>query len=142
MISVYFSPEVELLIVTVVITVVLGFINNALRDKLVGKDALKEMKNKQAEMRALMKKTDKESRKKLEALNAELAEMSLNMMGKLMPLMLFSFVVLTAILLPILNQRYGSYNFPIVGSWIWYYFFVALITSFVLSLIMKKFGKG
>lgn len=135
-----FSPEIELLAIAVSITVVFGIISSILREKMLGKEKLNELKSKQAEIMALMKKSDKESQKRLKELNNELVEMNMQLMKAIFPIILISIVVMF-FLWPVLSERYAGHDFPIVKSWVWYYLLVSVITSTVLQRIMIKLGR-
>jgi uncharacterized membrane protein (DUF106 family) len=136
----FVSPEIDLFVIAVVITLVFSTVGFAVRRKMVGKEQLKELKKKHAELKELMKKTDKESQKRLKELQVEVLEINMKMMRASLPTMGLSILVIL-FLFPFLNASYSKYSFPIVGNWIIYYIIVSIITSFAFQLAIKKLGK-
>ncbi|MCD6478402.1 MAG: hypothetical protein J7L44_00780 [Candidatus Diapherotrites archaeon] len=136
----FVSPEIDLLIIAVVITLVFSIVSLVIRHKIVGKEQLRELKKKHAELKELMKKTDRESQKRLKELQIEVLEINMKMMRASLPTMGLS-ILIVLFLFPFLNTTYGSHSFPIVGSWIIYYIVVSVITSLAFQLVIKKLGK-
>ncbi|MEM4662597.1 MAG: hypothetical protein QXM75_01080 [Candidatus Diapherotrites archaeon] len=133
------SPEVELFMLASSITVIFGLFSYFFRKKFVGEETLKKLKEKSKEARELIRKNDPSSKERLDKLNTELVEINLNLMKASMPLIILSSVFSLVILLPILNERYSGYSFPIFGHWIWYYFVASLLTSALLQQLLKRF---
>ncbi len=133
---VYITPEVDLLIIAFAIVIIFNLISRAVRNKVLGKGHMEEIKKKQAEFKELIKKTDKKSQERLKELEHELLEMNLKMMKASFPTMLLSLAVI-ALVWPFLQAEYGTYSFPLVGSWIWYYIVVSLVLSIIISRIFK-----
>jgi len=136
----FVSPEIDLLVIAVVITLVFSIMSLAIRHKMVGKEQLRELKKKHAELKELMKTTDKESQKRLKELQVEVLEINMKMMRASLPTMGLSILVIL-FLFPFLNANYGNHSFPIVGNWIIYYIVVSIITSLAFQLVIKKLGK-
>ena len=137
---VFLTPEIDLFVIAASVTVIFSIISIAIRHKLVGKEKLKELKKKHTELKELMKKRDKESQKRLKELQMEVLEINMKMLRAQMPTMGLSLLVLV-FLIPFINTNYAKHTFPVVGSAIWYYIVVSIITSIVFQLIVKKMGK-
>ncbi len=133
---VFISPEIDLLLIALVLVTIFNTVSTIVRNRTMGKGHMEEIKKKQKEFKELMKKTDEHSRKRLKELEQELLETNLKMMKASMPTMLLS-IAIVIVLWPWLQAEYSQYTFPIVGSWLFYYIVVSLVFSIIISKVQK-----
>jgi uncharacterized membrane protein (DUF106 family) len=136
---VFIDPLIDVAVIALALVAFSTFIRN----KFMDKEAEKQVQEKQKEWKVLLKNTDKESMKRLEAVQKEMLDAQYKMMRSSMPSMLIMLAVFF-LLLPVMNSTYGNMQFPpapyvvLPGqSWIWYYFVIGIVFSIAL-MVWKK----
>lgn len=132
-----------------VIAFIIAIISQVMRAKFIDqkkqKTDQKRIKEIQQNMNELMKKTDEKSKKELEEIQAEYLNITKEMMQGNMKYMLFSFPVFI-IAMYFIKESYNGiiiplpFELPLFGpdvGWLGWYILMALISSIILSIIMK-----
>ncbi|MEK6973054.1 MAG: EMC3/TMCO1 family protein [archaeon] len=132
-----------------IIAFAIAIISQVMRMKFINqkklKDDQKKMKEMQPKMNELMKKTDEKSKKELGEIQKEYLDITKEMMQGNMKYMLFSFPVFI-IALYFIKEWYNGiiiplpFELPFFGpdvGWLGWYILMALISSVVVSIVMK-----
>ena len=132
-----------------IIAFAIAIISQVMRMKFINqkklKDDQKKMKEMQPKMNELMKKTDEKSKKELGEIQKEYLDITKEMMQGNMKYMLFSFPVFI-IALYFIKAWYNGiiiplpFELPFFGpdvGWLGWYILMALISSVVVSIVMK-----
>ncbi len=150
---VFINPSIDLLLIALAIVVFL----NLLRAKFQSKELMDKVKEKNKQVKKLMKQKDKHSIKEMGKANKELMELNMQVMRKTMPITMIS-LVLFIIIFPFIRAEYEGYVFPLPvplpwidfqlhsqTNWLGYYFVASLTFSILIGLIKKiveKLKKG
>ncbi|MCX6801753.1 MAG: EMC3/TMCO1 family protein [Candidatus Diapherotrites archaeon] len=141
---VFMDPLIEVAIIALALVA----FSTVIRNRFMDKEAERQVQEKQKEWKVLLKNTDKESMKRLEAVQKEMLDAQYKMMRSSMPPMLIMLAVFF-LLLPVMNSTYAGIEFPpapyvvLPGqSWIWYYFVIGIVFSIALTFGKKIFKKS
>jgi len=141
----FINPAIDIAAFALLISI----ISQVMRMKFINqkklKDDQKSLKEKQQRMNVLMKNTDEKSKKELEDIQKEYLDITKEMMQSNMKYMLYSFPVFI-IALYFIKEWYNGiiiplpFELPLFGpdvGWLGWYILMALISSIIISIIMK-----
>ncbi len=130
------SPEIDIALLAISVTIIVNIASNYFRSKMLDKDHMEKLKSKQKELNKLLKNAKKSDEKRILELQTEIMELSVKSFRASMPVMVFSLAIFLAIL-NFAAPEYGQYQYPLVGHWLWYYVLISLATSLTISAIRK-----